>query len=94
VSRLVYCKKLNKELPGLNSAPYPGALGQRIYNEISQEAWDLWLKRQTMFINEHHFNFGDKEARAKANAFLRQEMEKFLFEDQDNTPAGYVAPEN
>lgn len=90
IFRLVQCKKLHKELEGLATTPYPGELGQRIYNEISQEAWDAWLKRQTMFINEYRFNLTDKEARK----FLRTEMEKFLFEDQDNKPAGYVEPEN
>lgn len=87
-SRLIFCKKLNKELEGLKSMPYPGELGQRIYNEISQEAWDAWLKRQVMFINEKHLNLTEKSSRE----FLKVEMIKFLFEGEDNKPAGFIEP--
>ncbi len=88
-TRLVHCKKLNKESQGLTSAPYPGELGQRIYNEISKEAWAAWLKRQVMFINEKHLNLTEKSSRE----FLKAEMIKFLFEGEDNKPAGFVEPE-
>ena len=51
--RHIMCHKLGKTLPGLKQAPYPGALGERIYNEISAEAWESWLSQQTMLINEY-----------------------------------------
>jgi Fe-S cluster biosynthesis and repair protein YggX len=90
MSRMIQCKKLGKEAPGLDYAPYPGDIGQRIYNEISAEAWALWLDHQTMLINEYRMNMLD----AKARDTLRQEMEKFLFGQGSTKPAGYVPPED
>ncbi len=89
MSRLIQCKKLNQKLEGISNAPYPGELGQRIYAEISQQAWKLWLKRQTMFINEYRLNLTEKKSRD----FLAEEMQKFLFDDQDNKPEGFTAPD-
>jgi Fe-S cluster biosynthesis and repair protein YggX len=53
MSRLVHCVKLNKEAEGLDLPPYPGELGKRIYEGVSKEAWALWLKHQTMLVNEN-----------------------------------------
>jgi len=89
MSRLIYCAKLKAEKEGLKSPPYPGPIGQRLYKEISQEAWELWLKRQTMFINEGGLNLTEPSARAE----LQEKMLKFLFEDEDEKPAGFVEPE-
>ena len=75
----VHCKKLDIEAEGLEKAPYPGELGERIYNHISQKAWDMWLAHQTILINEYKLSMIDKQARD----FLKKEMEKFLF-DGDN----------
>jgi len=86
MSRIIFCKKLQKEAEGLAFAPLPGVLGQRIYNEISQEAWKLWLAHQTMLINEYRLNLTDP----KAKSFLMQEIEKFLFGEGSEKPAGYV----
>lgn len=83
--RLIHCHKLKKEAEGLDFPPYPGELGKRVYQQISKEAWELWLGRQTMFINEYRLNMLE----AKAREFLALEMEKFLFSDEDNLPAGY-----
>jgi len=88
MSRMVNCKKLDKECPGLEFLPYPGELGQRIYDEISQQAWDLWLQHQTMLINEYRLSMMDPEARK----FLAEEMEKFLFGGESEKPPGYVEP--
>ena len=84
-NRIVNCLKLKKELPGLSQPPYPGPLGQRIYDNISQEAWDLWLGQQTMLINEYRLVLIEPKARE----FLQEEMEKFLFEGGCATPEGY-----
>ncbi|RMH47105.1 MAG: oxidative damage protection protein [Gammaproteobacteria bacterium] len=89
MSRMVFCKKLQKELPGLPFVPYPGELGQRIYKEISMEAWQQWLKHQTMLINEKRLSLADPEARA----YLAGEMEKFLFGGDYDMPEGYVPPD-
>jgi Fe-S cluster biosynthesis and repair protein YggX len=82
---MIHCIKLNKEAPGLAFAPYPGDLGQRIFEHISQEAWQLWLQRQTMYINEYRLNLADKKARD----MLAKEMENFLFGDGGQPPEGY-----
>lgn len=89
MTRTVHCIKLNKEAPGLAFQPYPGELGVKIYNSISQEAWQLWLKHQTMLINEYRLNPVEQTARE----FLAKEMEKFLFGEGSAKPAGYTAPE-
>ena len=53
MSRTVHCSKLDKDAEGLDAPPYPGELGQKIYDTISKEAWQLWLKQQTMLINDY-----------------------------------------
>ena len=88
MTRMVHCKKLNKELPGMARPPYPGELGQKIFENISQEAWMAWLNQQTMLINEYRLSMIDP----KAQSFLREEMEKFLFGDGGQMPEGYVPP--
>jgi Fe-S cluster biosynthesis and repair protein YggX len=84
--RTVFCAKLKREGEGLAYLPYPGELGKRIYAEISQEAWAQWLAHQTMLINEHRISPLDPKARK----FLEGEMEKFLFGEGSEKPAGYV----
>jgi Fe-S cluster biosynthesis and repair protein YggX len=75
MTRRIHCVKLNKEAEGLAKAPYPGELGQKIYDTISDEAWKLWLGEQTKLINEHRLSAIDPKARA----FLREQMVGFLF---------------
>lgn len=84
--RLIFCKKLKKEAEGLPSPPIPGELGKRIYNDISIEAWAQWKHHQTMLINEYRLSMLD----AKARQYLLTEMEKFLFGEGSEKPAGYV----
>lgn len=86
MTNTVYCEKLHKELPSLNEAPLPGAMGERILQHISQQAWDLWLNHQTMIINEYRLSMIDPKSRA----FIREEMEKFLFGPGSEVPTGYV----
>lgn len=90
MSHTVHCKKLNKDAPGLERAPYPGELGNKIYNEISQEAWDLWLAHQTMLINEYRLSLIDP----KACEFLEKEMHKFLFEAGSTPPPQFTEKNN
>ena len=88
--RMVQCVKLNKELPGLTRPTYPGDLGKRVYLNISQEAWTSWVSHQTMLINEYRLTPVDPKARK----FLEEEMEKFLFTDEESVISGYVPPED
>jgi len=90
MSRTVHCVVLDKEAEGLAFAPYPGALGQRIFNEVSAEAWQKWLAHQTMLINENRLTPINPDHRK----FLEGEMEKFLFGDGSEAPAGYVPPKH
>lgn len=89
MTRLVNCKKLNKEAEGLAFQTWPGELGKRVYENISKEAWGMWLNHQTMIINEYRLNPMDPAAKK----MVTEEMEKFLFGEGANTPEGYVAPE-
>lgn len=88
MSRMVKCVKLGKEAPGLEFLPYPGELGKRIYESISKEAWNLWMGRQTMLINEYRLNPLDPKARK----FIEGEMDKFFFGEGAELPPGYVPP--
>jgi Fe-S cluster biosynthesis and repair protein YggX len=88
--RTIHCSKLQREGEGLDFAPWPGELGRRIYEHISKEAWAQWLAHQTMLINENRLSPLDPKTRL----FLAGEMEKFLFGEGAQKPAGYVPPAN
>ena len=88
MSRTVYCVKLQREAKGLDFPPYPGALGQRIFNEVSEEAWKQWVELQKMLINENRLNLAD----AKARQYLAQQMEAHFFGEGADRAAGYVPP--
>jgi Fe-S cluster biosynthesis and repair protein YggX len=89
VARTIFCTYLQREAEGLDRVPYPGELGQRIYASISKEAWQQWLRHQTMLMNEYRLTPIDPKARK----FLVEEMEKFLFGGGSQKPEGFVAPE-
>jgi len=86
MSRTVNCVILKAELEGLDFAPYPGPLGQRIYENVSKEGWQRWLAHQTMLINEYRLTPIEPEARK----FLEAEMEKFFFGGGSAKPQEYV----
>ena len=88
MSRIVNCIKLGREAEGLARPPYPGELGRRIYEQVSKEAWQGWLKHQTMLMNENRLSPIDPRARA----FLEDQMEKFFFGEGSAKPVGYVPP--
>ena len=88
MTRQVDCVKLGKRAEGLKMAPYPGMLGKRIFDSVSTEAWQMWLKHQTMLINEYRL----APYEPKARKFLEQEMEKFFFGEGSDTPDGFVPP--
>lgn len=87
--RTVFCTFLQREAEGLDRPPYPGELGQRIYASISKEAWQQWVRHQTMLLNEYRLT----PIEPKARKFLVEEMEKFLFGGGASRPEGYVPPE-
>lgn len=89
MARMVKCVKLGQEAEGLDYPTYPGALGQRIFENVSKQAWQMWLGHQTMLMNEYRLNPLDPKARK----FLQEEMEKFLFGTGSKPPEGYVPPQ-
>ena len=86
MSRTVNCMKLGKEAEGLSFQTWPGELGQKVFDNISQEAWNMWINHQTMLINEYRLNPMDPEAKK----MIVREMEKFLFGEGADKPDGYV----
>ena len=89
MARQVFCRKYKQEMEGLELPPYPGAKGQDLYNNISKQAWQEWLKHQTMLINEKHLSLMDLTARA----YLTEQMDKFLAGEDYDAAEGYVPPE-
>ena len=83
----VYCVKLNKELEGLERAPYPGELGNKILDSVSKDAWQMWLDHQTMLINENNLNLFE----STSQSYLKEQMEKYFFSDSDlDQIKGYI----
>tara|TARA_Y100001968_G_C19320482_1_gene698971 strand:+ start:858 stop:1127 length:270 start_codon:yes stop_codon:yes gene_type:complete len=85
MERLVFCKKYQKELPGLQNPPYPGPKGEEIYQSVSNKAWQEWLNHQTMLINEGQLNLTDKASRN----WLKEQMELFLSNGDYEKPKGF-----
>ena len=88
MARMVKCVKLGREAEGLDFPPYPGALGQRIFENVSKEAWKQWLELQKMLVNENRYNLADKRARD----YLAQQMEKHFFGAGADAAQRYVPP--
>jgi Fe-S cluster biosynthesis and repair protein YggX len=88
--RMVFCVKLQRELPGLDEAPFDNhPLGQRIYENVSKEAWKMWVERMKMIMNEYRLNLGTPEAQE----FLLKQMDDYFFGEGAPLPPGYVAPQ-
>jgi Fe-S cluster biosynthesis and repair protein YggX len=85
MSRTVECVRLKREAEGLDRMPYPGELGQRIFDKVSKEAWQEWLRHQTMLINENRLSPVDPKARK----FLEEQMEQFFFGEGSELPPDY-----
>jgi Fe-S cluster biosynthesis and repair protein YggX len=88
MARTVQCILLKKEAEGLAFPPYPGELGKRILDNVSKEAWQQWLKHQTMLVNENRLNLAD----ARARQYLARQMENYFFGSGADQPTGYVPP--
>jgi Fe-S cluster biosynthesis and repair protein YggX len=87
---MVQCVKLGREAEGLDRPTYPGELGQRIYDNVSKEAWQGWIRFQTMLVNENRLSLAD----AGARKYLAQQMENYFFGDGAQMPPGYVPPKS
>ena len=88
MTRMVHCIKLRREAEGLARVPYPGELGNRVYEHVSKQAWADWLRHQTMLINENRLSPMDPKARK----FLEEQMEKYFFGEGADLPPDYVPP--
>ncbi len=86
MARTVFCNLLKKELPGLDTPPFPGPKGQEIFENFSAEAWQTWQDTQTMLINEKHLNMMDKEARK----YLNTERDKYFAGEDVDHAEGFV----
>ena len=84
--RMVFCKKYQKELPGLDKPPYPGPKGEAIYETVSQQAWQDWQAHQTRLINEKQLSMMDLAARK----YLQEQQQRFLSGDDYDQAEGYI----
>jgi Fe-S cluster biosynthesis and repair protein YggX len=88
MARMVNCVKLGQEAEGLERPPIKGELGQRVFENVSKEAWKQWIAHSTMLVNELRLDFNDP----KAQKIWLTECEKFFFGEGSAMPEGYVAP--
>ena len=88
--RIVHCVKLKKDLPGLESPPIPGAVGQKVFEQVSAEAWKLFEEHFIMVTNEYRLDLMDEST----NRIFFDQIEQFLFEDTARPPSGFVPVEN
>jgi Fe-S cluster biosynthesis and repair protein YggX len=88
MTKHIFCIKLNEEAEGMSKPPFPGALGEKIFNHVSKQAWKMWLSHQTMLINEYRLSLIDPKARE----FLQDEMQKFFFTGSSEKPQGFTEP--
>jgi Fe-S cluster biosynthesis and repair protein YggX len=87
--RKVFCVKFQKELPGLDEVPFDNhPLGQKIYENVSKQAWKMWLEHMKILMNEYRLNLGTREAQE----FLLQQMEEYFFGEGAAFPPDYVPP--
>jgi Fe-S cluster biosynthesis and repair protein YggX len=86
MARMVQCVKLGRELPGLNRPPFGGELGKRVFENVSQEAWQMWQQQSTLLINHYGLNLRDPAAQK----FLMQQLEEFFFGEGAQVPADWV----
>ncbi len=86
--RVVHCVKFQKDLPGLDSPPWPGPLGQRVFENVSAQAWKMWEERQKMILNEYRLMPWQKEAQE----LISRQMEDYFFGEGSTFPPGYVPP--
>ncbi|MCS6840552.1 MAG: oxidative damage protection protein [Roseiflexus sp.] len=84
--RMVKCAKLGRELPGLPRPPYPGELGKRIYENVSQQAWNMWMDQALLIINHYGLSMIDP----RATELMMRQAELFFFGESDVKPEGWT----
>lgn len=85
--RMVKCVKLKQELPGLDEPPFDNDLGKRIYENVSQDAWKMWVEQLKMIMNEYRLNLADRDTQK----LVKEQMEQFFFGEKSAAPPpGYV----
>ena len=89
MARTIRCVKLGQEAEGLDKPPFKGELGQKVFDNVSREAWRMWLEHSKMIINEYRLDLVSPEAQN----LLRDQMEKFFFGEGAALPPGYVPPQ-
>jgi Fe-S cluster biosynthesis and repair protein YggX len=88
-ARKVHCVKLQRDLPGLDEVPFEGhPLGQKIYDNVSKEAWKMWVEHMKMLMNEYRLNLGTQEAQE----FLIKQMDDYFFGEGAALPPDFVPP--
>jgi Fe-S cluster biosynthesis and repair protein YggX len=85
---MVHCVKLNKELPGLDEAPFDNELGQKVYENVSQQAWQMWMEHCKMLLNEYRLN----PARREDQEVIVKQLDMFFFGEGSAKPKEYVPP--
>jgi len=90
MAHMVHCIKLGKEAEGLDFPPMPGELGKRLYENVSKEAWQAWIKQQTMLINENRLSLADPHHRK----YLTEQVQKHFFGDGADQASGYTPPQH
>jgi Fe-S cluster biosynthesis and repair protein YggX len=86
---MVKCVKFQRELPGLDEPPFDNDLGLRIYENVSKDAWKMWLEHLKMILNEYRLNLADRESQK----IVKQQMEEYFFGQGAALPPGYVPPQ-
>ncbi len=86
MSKIVKCVKLGRDLPGLEKPPFPGELGDRIFENVSEQAWQMWVQHQVLLINHYGLVLADPRARQ----FLMEQMEEFFFGEDAQMPEGWT----
>jgi len=87
-TRMVKCVKIGKELPGLDRVPWKGEIGKRVYENVSKEAWKLWIEHSKMIMNEYRLNPLDPNSQK----IMEEQLEQFFFGPGAKLPEGYVPP--
>ena len=87
-TRMVKCVKFGREMPGLEFVPWTGELGKRVYENVSKEAWKMWLEYSKMIMNEYRLNPMDPQS----HKLMEEQMEQFFFGEGARLPEGYVQP--
>ena len=87
--RMVKCVKFQRELPGLDEPPFDNDLGKRIFENVSKDAWKMWLEHMKMILNEYRLNLAERESQQ----IVKQQMEEYFFGEGSALPPGYVPPQ-